>query len=77
MGLTYWICDIMVTFSLPLLMRSIGLVGVFNYRGEASSAARGVVVLGGDGSINVLQQGKCLYVVAKKLYSASTKLSLI
>jgi sugar phosphate permease len=28
-GLTYWICDIIVTYSLTLLMRSIGLEGVF------------------------------------------------
>jgi hypothetical protein len=28
-GLTYWICDIIVTYSLPLLIRLIGLAGIF------------------------------------------------
>ncbi|TVU48526.1 hypothetical protein EJB05_08164 [Eragrostis curvula] len=28
-GLTFWICDIIVTYSLPMLLRSIGLAGVF------------------------------------------------
>jgi len=28
-ALTFWICDIIVTYSLPVLLKSIGLAGVF------------------------------------------------
>ncbi|MBA0815752.1 hypothetical protein Gohar_000496, partial [Gossypium harknessii] len=28
-ALTFWICDIIVTYSLPLLLKSVGLAGVF------------------------------------------------
>jgi hypothetical protein len=47
-----------------------------NSRGEAVSSVRGVVVSGGNGTDGV-QKVECLYVVVKKFYSASKKLSLI
>ncbi|KAL9681116.1 hypothetical protein QQ045_012897 [Rhodiola kirilowii] len=28
-GLTFWICDIIVTYSLPVMLKSVGLAGVF------------------------------------------------
>ena len=30
-ALTFWICDIIVTYSLPVLLTSIGLTGVFAF----------------------------------------------